>query len=131
MKRAASQLIKVGQYDLGSRRVNVFGLADSESGSFNTAPESGIAEIVVGFDSKSQGELIVALLHEAQELVLHDLRLRLQHDFDEAMGSDRFIFLFDHPQFCEICGRVGLFLNECLRDVVLAYRKFKKKRRTK
>jgi hypothetical protein len=123
--------IKVGQYDLGSRRVNVFGEPDSESGSFNTAPSSGITEILVGFSARSQGDLIVVLLHEAEELVLHDLRLRFQHDVDEAMGSDRFIFILDHSQFSEVCGRVGLFMNECQRDVCLAYRKFNKKRRTK
>lgn len=118
-------MIDVGSYDLGNRRVTV--RLDKQSSNGHCHIIDGI--IFIGIDGNNWREVIGILLHEAMELAIMDLELRYTPSHDESNSADIYLFIMTHPQFSQVCGRVGNFLYECLPDLTRSYREANRKNR--
>ncbi len=85
--------------------------------------------VKVGADQAQWSDVVVVTLHEAAELVASTLLYRYEQTNDD--GNDRLslLFVMTHPQFSEVCARVGMFLAQCLPDLGVAWKKWRKGRK--
>jgi len=116
----------VGAYQLGSHMVQVV-LREGDGGEYYVLPgDIPHPRIKVGADQGEWSDVVEVLLHEAMEQVMADLGYRWEPT--NAVSRDRLgmMFMMAHPEFSEVCARVGLFLALCLPDVGVAWREWKK-----
>jgi hypothetical protein len=116
----------VGVYALGDLDVRLC-CRDGFGGEFSTIPKkNSVPEIVVGFESHNWQRITSVLLHEAFELEMHFLGLRYDRSNDYGNDHSGYIFIFNHPQFSDVCGRVGVFLANTLADLCKHFRQYEK-----
>lgn len=108
-------------YQIGYRKCNVNLDPTSSSGSFTLMAEgSGDLEITVGLRSPSFGDCCGVLLHEIQEAILTDLRLRYCPD-QFVRASDSYYFFMNHNEFSEVCARAGEVMSFIIPDMRVAH----------
>jgi hypothetical protein len=108
---------KIGRYELGIRKVDVYGRPGTGGDFSRATEENGIAEINVGMEEKEWADTISILLHESAELAIYDMRCRYNPDPDFSRDHGNYIFLLTHEQFSEIIARVAWFISRALPDV--------------
>lgn len=116
--------VYVGTYEIGYEQVRVV-LADMTGGSFNALPGKGeITRIRVGADYTRWDDVISVFLHEAFELVAW--RIGCRYENSNSLGRDLagFLFMFDHPQFNNICSKVAELMAPALPDLLAAWKKW-------
>lgn len=119
---------KVGQYDLGTRRVNLFIDTDDQGGHFLTKDSPhGMAEITVGLKNNRWGMIVSILLHEALEFQFMETGSRYIPNPDYACANDGYAFFMDHNGFSQAVTRTGEFLADVLTDLIKAVRAARKK----
>lgn len=117
MKRST----KVGTYRIGPGYVDLW-VVSGEDGYCTTSDEHGKRpRIEIGADGP-WAQTVGTLLHEAVELVTIEMGLRYRPDPDYGNGQDAYAFHFAHPQFTELCARVGMFLTDALPAFSKAYK---------
>ena len=77
--------IKIGLYNLGMRKVALYGRSGTGA-EFYAGPSNGTAEIVVGLDGDWR-DVIVRIVHEAQEMVFANMGLRFSPSPDYARDA--------------------------------------------
>ena len=119
----------VGVYGLGADQVELV-LREGTGGEFYVQPEKGkIPRIKVGADGEDWGCIVVILLHEALELVIHRAQCRFSGSDDMGNDHSEYIFLLRHYQFSDACGKAGYFLSDALPDLAKAWEKWKREGR--
>lgn len=121
-----TERILVGDYDLGGRRVWLYGTPADTGGSFTVDGPGGRAEIKIGFKSKNWTETVSWLFHEALEFVLADCGARYAPSPDYAGDSAGWMFCMDHTKFGESVARAAYFLAGSLPDLAKEWRKGKR-----
>jgi hypothetical protein len=113
--------IFIGRYPFGTRVVEIFGLPDDQGGAFNTAPDMGICEIVIGLDYGCWEKVLAVLSHEIHELAAVEINVRWVPECDYCNGSDKYLFVMTHYQFSEVVARAAWLVADCYEDVKAAY----------
>ena len=120
---------KIGQFDFGTRSVNLF-WKEGTGGAFYMNHESdGQARIVLGVNERSWGAQVAVLLHEALELAMADHACRFNPAPDYSWDSANYLFVMNHPQFSEIVARVGLYVSNCLPALSQVYKAQNKRKK--
>ena len=114
---------KIGRYKLGIRAVDAF-FRKGTGGEFDSAAESGMAEILIGKDT-AWCETVEIILHELTELVYSDMRLRWRPAPDYSGDNGSYWSMFQHEQFAECTARVGHCMARLLPDAAKLYKKLK------
>ena len=116
----------VGTYQLGSHMVQVV-FREGVGGEYFVLPgDIPHPRIKVGADQRDWSDVVEVLLHEAMEQEMEDLGYRWEPTNSVSRDRLGMMFVMRHPEFSEVCARVGLFLAVCLPDVAAAWRKWKK-----
>lgn len=90
-------------------------------GSFDTAPASGIARIVVGID-EDWPMVVSTIAHEAVELACAEMGLRFRPSPDYSGDSGAYLFMMDHAQFSEAIARASYFLSAVLPKLASVFK---------
>lgn len=114
---------KIGRYHLGIRDVDVYGRKGTGGEFFSASESNGIAEIHIGLSDKPWPGIVNALLHEAMELTLSDMRCRWRPTPDYSNDHSNYFFVATHEQFSEALGRVAYFLSESLPELAKVYKR--------
>ena len=117
-------MTKVGNYALGTRRVNVFLDPTLVGASFDSRwSDTKGARVIVGTKGHNWHRVVGNLCHEVGELVLSDLRARWTPDVDYSEGSDGYFFHYNHDIHSEATARVGCFIADALPDISRAFKR--------
>lgn len=126
----------LGVYEFGYENIEVYAV-DDIGGSFSLSSANiKMPNIKVGIDyAPGDFHVIVSVfIHEIFELLLARKGCRFEDSTSLNRGHDKYVFLFNHPVFTEVCtcASESLFcvLNE-LKKVGDEYNKWKKKNETK
>lgn len=116
--------VKVGQYMLGYRNVDLYANPDSCCGSFTLSPNIGPSAMEVGTDLDHFWEVLNILLHEAMEMALCEVSARYRPNpcFADS-ASDTYRFMFDHNQFTEASYRAAYFIAKSQYSLAKIHRK--------
>jgi hypothetical protein len=126
-RRTKPSRVFVGQYDLGTRRINLFINRTDGNGCFTLRPKGGVSEIEVGIDQRNGWPAAMSvLLHEAFELSYVDVGARFNPSPDYAEDHAAYLFSMDHTKFGEATARVAWFLTDAIPDFASAWRKHRK-----
>ncbi len=119
----------VGNYLLGGMIVQIYCM-DEWGGDFYNAPDKvSPPKIRVGFGSQEWDRVVTALLHEMMEFEMHKNGLRYDRSNDYSNDHGGYIFMMNHPQFSDICGRVAATLTSVLPVLAVEFRKYKEQKR--
>lgn len=125
-KRIKPSDLIVGRFRLGHRWVQLYVMPDSNGGTGEFAPQDPqICTIKIGV-SDPWNDTVGTLLHEAAEVVMHDLRHAYKHAGSVDFGTGTFIFHMDHVQYSEVMQRVGHFIAAALPRFSAYYKRFHK-----
>lgn len=117
----------VGTYRLGGQMVQVV-LRKGAGGKCYPMPgDIPYPRIEVGADQETWAEVVAVAMHEAAELVCSYLHYRYEPTNMDGNDLLSLVFIMTHPQFSELCARVGMFLAACLPDLAKAWKEWKKK----
>lgn len=109
--------VKVGTYELGYERVNLF-TQDDFGGRFWTLPkEGGFAEIYVGVASDNWKDVVVVLHHEATEFALTRMNLRYNKSEKWRVDSGGYLFVFTHSEFSQAAEYAAEFMADSWDDL--------------
>lgn len=125
--KKTNNLKKVGRYDLGGNKVELFLDLSTGSGSFNSFGQDDRPAVIVGTQG-GWSQFVEVLVHELAEYALTDIRCRFRPSPDYSQGTDSYTFSCDHRQFSEMAARVGYFLAECLPIASRVFKKYNKKK---
>jgi hypothetical protein len=115
----------VGIYECGWNSVEVV-LRDGDGGEYFMIPEKGRGpRIKLGADQDTWQKLVAVLMHETLELVMDTLKHRYIAWQNMGNSHDGYLFMFDHPQFCDITARAAELMAACLPDLAKAWEKWK------
>lgn len=116
----------IGIFPLGHCDVELV-IREGTGGEFYCAPEPGkIPRIKVGVDDRKWSFVVGVLLHETMELVMAQLKYRYDQADDYGRDHSSYLFIMTHPQYSDVCARVGLFVSECLPKLTKAYKEWNK-----
>ncbi|MCE5324904.1 MAG: hypothetical protein LLG01_00670 [Planctomycetaceae bacterium] len=119
----------VGTYRLGGQMVQVV-LREGRGGEGYPLPgDIDYPRIKIGADSRDWQYVVGVAMHEASELVASYLHYRYGPTNMDADDLLSLVFIMTHPQFSELCARVGMFLADCLPDLSAAWKKWKKEKK--
>lgn len=113
---------KIGRYRLGPMWINVIVDHEQDGGWFDTDSE----ELGVGLKASDWGVCVSILIHEAMEIAFMQVRGRFCPAPDYATAADGYLFVTNHPDFSEICARVGCFLTWAMPDLAKVWTSMKK-----
>lgn len=120
----------IGNYHMGFEQVQVV-LREGDGGEFYGCPGNGnSARIKIGGDYDNWQDVVRVLLHEAFELAMFRNNARYEITGDVGKDSGAYTFLFTHPEFSNICGKVSELICECLPELAKQW-KLRKKDKTK
>lgn len=112
----------LGRYLIGNEYVRITANTEDVGGGFCLYnDQKDIPEIVIGIDYESWKDVLYVLLHEIFEFVM--LRMNnvfIPYQMNTGDLSNR-LFVFDHSQFSEICGRSSWALKEIIPELALFY----------
>lgn len=116
----------VGTYYIGHEQIQVV-LREGMGGEFFSCPERGsVPRMKIGADSCSWPYIVGTVLHEAFEFQMSMRSCRLEPADDLGRDHAQYIFLMKHPQYSDICARVGQFMADALPDISRAWSKWKR-----
>lgn len=110
--------VKVGQYMLGYRNVDLWADPGCIGGHFKLAPMEGVAEVEVGTKYDHWSEVLNVLFHECMEFALCEVGARFKLEPSFMSGHDGYRFIFTHDQFTEATSRASYFI--CKSQTALA-----------
>jgi len=117
----------IGKYYLGDGKVNVF-FRPELGGEFRFFPDDGdLGEIVIGMDYNHWYEVVAVLIHECQEFIMCQRRLRYRKDRD-VEDQAAYVFIFNHQDYTQICLDIADFLVNILPDMNTKWKKWRKKK---
>ena len=114
----------LGRFPLGYSPVRVFVTAESGGSAFVQTSRK-LPAISIGLDESSWDSVLAVALHEALELSAMQQNAHFEPTLDTSGESGRFMFVMDHMQFSEACGRAGIFLAALAPKLAKAYKRFK------
>ena len=116
----------VGVYDMGIDQTQLV-LREGFGGEFWVTPEKGhVSRIKVGADYKYWHEVVSVLLHESFELAMTRAGVRFSPAPDYGHDMAGYLFAFNHPQYSDICGRVGTYMSDALPDLAREWKKWRR-----
>lgn len=115
----------LGTFLFGDFRVRLM-VNNQWGGVFYFAYEGDLPRIVVGTASQDWERIVSGLLHEAYELETARMGYRFSRSNDFSNDHSEYIFMFNHPQFSDLCGKVSVFITKALPKVATAWKKIKK-----
>ena len=113
----------LGVHSLAGKNVSLY-VEPGYGGSFTFSPDKkSIPEIIIGMSYDKWERTIAIVLHEAMEFEMasSDCRYFRSNDFGEDHSCYQFIF--DHPKFSDLCGRVGGFMSTALPVIAAEWNK--------
>ena len=116
----------LGKFRLGGFDVSLFS-SPNWGGEFTFAPGKEIPELVVGFGPDKWEDVVSILLHEAFEFEMAHSDCRFYRSYDFGSDSASYTFMFDHPKFSDLCGRVAIMMTAALPVLAKAWKEFKRK----
>jgi hypothetical protein len=117
----------VGVYYLGDEQVEIV-LREDTGGEFYSLPEKGkVPRIKLGADYKDWDMVVRCLLHEVMEMVMFRNRCRYNISGDYSADHSAYMFLMNHTEFSDMCGKLAEFLVKCLPDLATAWKKWERK----
>lgn len=116
--------VKVGQYMLGYRNVDLWANPESTGGNFVLLPTEGVSTMEVGTKLDYWHEILNILAHEAFEFSLGEVNARYRPNpcFADC-ASDTYRFMFDHNQFTEAVYRASYFICKSQPALAKIHRK--------
>jgi hypothetical protein len=105
---------RIGRFELGCRSVDLYVDVDTDGGSFNLAPDTGIAEIVVGTSSDDWRRIVSNLAHESSEAAMSEMGLRYCQSPDYSRDNGGWLLVMTHTQFSEAMARASHFMADAL-----------------
>lgn len=111
---------QLGSYSLGFAAVDIYVWRERDGAEYylNPDPDNGACgRMKIGLNQGWPG-VLECLLHEAFEACFHTQGLAFTTMNRPVPDSANRVFLFNHQDFTQICGKVGLLCN----DVLLALR---------
>lgn len=114
----------LGKFPLGFAPVKVF-VTDSSGGEGFVRTNGKTPQIVVGLDEEAWSDVLAVALHEAFEVTAMQMGTHFEPTLDTCGDSGRYVFVMNHKQFSEACGRVGLLMASMTPALAKAYKKFK------
>lgn len=120
----------IGPFRLGWVYVDLWVDPDDSGGrvEFCVPPNKGNAVMTIGLRQR-WFEVVDTLLHESLEAVMFWSGHAYNKDGRFNNGSAQSYFHFSHPEYQEMCARVGPFLSETMPLVSTAYRKLTKRKK--
>ena len=122
--KAHMKQIKIGTFPLGHENIDLYGLPGEKGGrSYLTPDDKSLARIKIGLQHRWWRDCLDTLLHETFEFLL----LRMNHAFDlageVANEAGTRVFMFNHPEFSEICARQAMFVMPALPELAKVWSK--------
>jgi len=104
----------VGHFPVGVEYCELV-LREGTGGEFYAMPEEGhIPRIKVGADQPEWDDVVVAILHEALELILSRLKCRYDTTDDQSHDMYDYLFIAQHKNFSDACVRLVDFIVPAL-----------------
>lgn len=123
-KKVTDQIL-VGTFQLGYEFVDLIAQTKEKGGCFCFCPDDNAsrARINVGVDYENWGSVVTVLIHEVLEFLF--LRAERAYRSTGKMINDTGdrLFILNHPEFAECCGRLAHFLVDVLPALHKVYRK--------
>lgn len=102
--------IKVGSWQLGFQMMTVYAQPGVNHGCYSLCD----GDMHIGLKQPTEYHLMNVLMHETIEAVASQMGLRFNRTPAFNEGSDRFVFIFDHQQFSELCERSSYFVASAM-----------------
>lgn len=120
----------LGVYPMGFEYVDVYVDYHDSGGWFDLNPSpKAHGTITIGFLGYRRyvwRDVIGIFLHETAEYLHARLRTRFYPSEESARSAGGYIFVADHAQFTELCGRQAEIVTAALPDLSRAFRKYQK-----
>lgn len=121
--------IHVGNFTLWHEAVQLYAHVERDGGEcwLNPDPDNGkSARLYVGLD-QPWPQVLEVLVHEALELMCHRHGLILKPARQCTLDTSGFTFIFDHAQYTQLCGALGIFLSVATKPLREAWDKHRPK----
>lgn len=116
----------IGVFPLGSFNVRLYWM-ESSGGDFTFRTDKvSTPEIRIGFDYDEWYDLLRVILHELLEFEIAHMGLRYSQSVDWGCDQSGYIFLFNHPQLSEVCGRIAFFMAQAIPEIQKKWKAYRK-----
>jgi len=117
----------IGKYLFGGRFIELY-TTDEWGADFTFASEGQrLPSICIGFSGASWEDIVKRLLHEMFEFAYSEMNCRYNASHDYGNDHGGYIFVYNHVQLSDACGRVAQLMAVCLPDLAKAWAKRSKK----
>ncbi len=116
----------LGAFLMGDFRIRLV-ITDQWGGAFYFAYKGSLPLIEIGTASDSWERILSVFIHEAFEFEVARLGYRFSRSNDFGNDHSEYVFMFNHPQFSDVCGRVATFVSNALPALAKAWKEFKRK----
>ncbi len=118
----------LGSFPIGGMNVSLY-VQSGWGGEFTFIPDRGvIPEICIGLSSERWERVVSSLLHESFEFEMAHSSARYYRSYDYGNDLSSYVFMLDHSQFSDLCGRVAIFISKVLPLIANEYKSFKRKK---
>lgn len=123
--------LSIGRFSLFHEAIEIYAWEDDSGGEYylNPDPDRGkCARMRIGLN-QPWPQVVEVLLHEALEGVMHRRGWVFQGMHTLTPDTSNRLFIFDHPQFTQLCGAVGPFMVEVMPCLKAAWDKLQLKQK--
>lgn len=116
--------IVVGIYSLGYEAIELV-IREGNGGEFYNRPGKGqVPRIKIGADVDAWKDVVSVFLHECFEFIFNRLQCRYEKSYDMGADASGYLYVATHPQFSDVCARVGEGVATALPDLSKAWKKW-------